>query len=85
MARARAASHVRREASILVRQDDGALLEGVVDLAFREPGEGWTVVDFKTDVEIEARRAEYQAQVRLYVAAIAKATGERTRGLLLCV
>jgi ATP-dependent exoDNAse (exonuclease V) beta subunit len=40
----------RRESSIVLRLDDGALLESVADLAFRED-DAWTVVDFKTDAE----------------------------------
>ena len=43
----------------LLRREDGTLLEGVVDLAFREEGPdfaGWTVVDFKTDREFELGR-----------------------------
>jgi ATP-dependent exoDNAse (exonuclease V) beta subunit len=68
--------------------EDGSLLEGVADLAFRETDEAgarWTVVDFKTDPEIAARRAEYERQVRLYVEAVAAATGEPARGVLLVV
>ena len=50
----------------MLRRDDGTLAEGVVDLAFLEEGPdftGWTVVDFKTDLEFELGRAEYSAQV----------------------
>ena len=39
------ASNVRRETPILLRREDGTLLEGVVDFAFREEGPdsaGWT-------------------------------------------
>jgi ATP-dependent exoDNAse (exonuclease V) beta subunit len=43
------------------------------------------VVDFKTDQELGARRARYAAQVRLYVRAVAAATGEPARGVLLTV
>ena len=85
MARARAASEVRREVSVLLRQADGVLLEGVVDLAFLEAGAGWTIVDFKTDAELSTRLAEYELQVRLYADAITAATSERARGLLLSV
>ncbi|HEX2485942.1 MAG TPA: PD-(D/E)XK nuclease family protein, partial [Myxococcota bacterium] len=68
----------------LVRLDDGALAEGVVDLAFREDdGSTWTVVDFKTDREVAGGRGRYEAQLRLYAAAISCATGERARGVLL--
>jgi ATP-dependent exoDNAse (exonuclease V) beta subunit len=77
---------LRRETPVLLRLDDGSLLEGVVDLAFREKGPGgatWTVVDFKTDRELAASRERYATQVRLYARAIAAATGERVRGVLL--
>jgi ATP-dependent helicase/nuclease subunit A len=79
---------LRRETPVLLHLDDGTLAEGVVDLAFRDAEDGearWTVVDFKTDREIAARRAEYEAQVRLYVRAVARATGEPARGVLLTV
>ena len=72
---------------VLVRED-GSLVEGVLDLAFREIEEGspvWTVVDFKTDVEIVGRREAYEQQVGLYVKAVSAATGERARGVLLSV
>jgi len=82
---------MRREAPVVLRLDDGSLAEGVVDLAFREEGGGdpggaaWTVVDFKTDGELSERRAAYAAQVRLYVDAVATATAEPARGVLLVV
>ena len=77
---------LRREAPILLQHDDGNLIEGVVDLAFREQGPeftGWTVVDFKTDREFEIGRADYSAQVALYVEAIRRATCSAGRGILL--
>jgi len=42
-------------------------------------------VDFKTDQELGPRRAQYAAQVRLYARAVAEATGEPARGVLLSV
>lgn len=78
----------RREVPVMHRMPDGAVLEGIVDMAFREiePGGAvWTVVDFKTDAELSGRREKYATQVRLYMDAIAEATGERARGLLLSV
>ena len=78
MARAREAWHAgrcRRETPVTWRQPDGSLIEGVVDLAF-EDGEGWTVVDFKTDTEIAAGLAAYRRQVALYASTIARATGD---------
>jgi ATP-dependent exoDNAse (exonuclease V) beta subunit len=89
-ARAAGAGDLRRETPVLL-QRDGILVEGVVDLAFREtdgpPGEGgrWTVVDFKTDREIGERRGAYEAQVRLYLEAVEAATREPAAGVLLVV
>lgn len=80
--RAAAALELRRETPVWLRQADGTLAEGVVDLAFRE-ADGWVVVDFKTDRELGERRAIYAAQVALYAAAIAAATGVPARGVLL--
>ena len=64
--------------------EDGTLAEGVVDLAFREDG-AWIVIDFKTDRELAAAQTTYEAQVRLYARAVAAATGESARGVLLRV
>jgi ATP-dependent exoDNAse (exonuclease V) beta subunit len=90
-ARAAERGGLRRETPVALRLADGSLAEGVVDLAFREPpqGEGspagWTVVDFKTDQELGPRRAEYARQVALYAEAVARATGEPARAVLLVV
>jgi ATP-dependent helicase/nuclease subunit A len=81
--RAAAASEVRREEPVVHRLDDGTLLEGVVDLAFRD-GAGWTVVDFKTDPRPETH-PHYAAQLRLYCRAIAAATGLPVKAALLAV
>jgi ATP-dependent exoDNAse (exonuclease V) beta subunit len=85
LVRAAASDKLRRETPLWLRGDDGRLAEGIVDLAFHEPGEGWTVVDFKTDVELGERRDAYAHQVRLYAEAIAHATGEPAEPLLLVV
>ena len=82
--RAAASDALRRETPVLLQRDDGTLAEGVVDLAFREDG-AWTVVDFKTDRDLSERRDVYAAQVRLYAEAVARATGEPARGMLLVV
>jgi ATP-dependent exoDNAse (exonuclease V) beta subunit len=75
-AAASAAGRCRRETPIAVQLEDGLLVEGKVDLAFfDETGPGiWTVVDFKTDFEIEGRLEEYREQVALYALAISRAT-----------
>jgi ATP-dependent exoDNAse (exonuclease V) beta subunit len=60
---------LRREAPIMLRLDDGRLVEGVVDLVFREDTPefaGWTVVDFKTDRDFKVSSAQYTAQINLY-------------------
>ena len=82
--RAAAARRCRREAPVTLRLDDGTLVEGVVDVAFEEQG-AWTVVDFKTDVEVTGRLPEYRRQVALYVRAVARATGCPASGVVLRV
>lgn len=76
----------RRECPVLLTVD-GVLVEGVVDVAFREddPAAGWTVVDFKSDVWIAGRLDEYRRQVELYARAVARATGAPARAVLLRV
>ena len=83
--RARAAAgrgECRREAPVAGRDGGGTLIEGVVDLAFREAG-AWTVVDFKTDHELGAELDRYRRQVALYAELVAGATGEPATPLLL--
>ena len=69
----------------MVKLDDGMVVEGIVDVAFREDGptRAWVVVDYKTDFEIAGRLEEYRNQVGLYALAISRATGELARGTLL--
>ncbi|HEY4120926.1 MAG TPA: UvrD-helicase domain-containing protein, partial [Byssovorax sp.] len=74
----------RREVPVLLPLEGGAIVEGVVDLCFEDDG-AWTVVDFKTDVEVGERGPIYARQVALYAVAIARATGERASGALLSV
>jgi ATP-dependent helicase/nuclease subunit A len=77
---------VRRETPVLLRREDGTLVEGIVDLAFRQETpafRGWTVVDFKTDREFESNQSQYATQVALYVEAVEKATNQSARGILL--
>ncbi len=79
-----ARSEHRRESPILLREPDGLVVEGVLDLAFRR-GEGWMIVDFKTDQELTDAKAAYEAQVRLYARAVSEATGLPAEGALLLV
>ncbi len=64
------AGRCRREAPIAIRLTDGVLVEGLVDAALLEDEGGWTVLDFKTDVEIAAQLEQYGRQVGLYAQAI---------------
>ena len=76
---------LRRETPVLLRRDDGSLVEGTVDLAFYEDTPdfvGWTVVDFKTDRKVEAMSV-YFTQVRVYSEALCAATGSPARGIIL--
>jgi ATP-dependent helicase/nuclease subunit A len=74
---------LRRETPLAFVDDHGFMVEGVVDLAFATDS-GWTVVDFKTDQEIETGQLQtYLRQVALYAAAIARATGRPATGVLL--
>ncbi len=77
------AGRCRRETPVAIRLDDGTLVEGVVDAAFLEDDGGWTVLDFKTDVEIAGRVDEYRRQVALYAQAIARASRAGARAVLL--
>ena len=82
-AAAAAAGGLRREVPVALRLAERTLVEGVVDVAFREPGgAGWTIVDFKTDRDLAPRLPEYRWQVTLYARAVAAATGEPTRAIL---
>jgi ATP-dependent exoDNAse (exonuclease V) beta subunit len=85
--RAASAAELRREVPVVLSTDAG-MLEGIVDLAFAERGADgttWTVVDYKTDAELDGDRQRYEMQVRMYALAIANATGCPTRAALLIV
>ncbi len=88
--RARAAARrgdCRREVPVSMRADDGVLTEGVVDVAFREDGV-WTVVDYKTDRDLEEAGNAidvYRRQVALYAEMITRATGQPAGAVLMRV
>jgi ATP-dependent exoDNAse (exonuclease V) beta subunit len=88
MRRAKAADTVMRECPLMIRLADGIAVEGVADLAFAENSSGgavWTVVDFKTDVDVAARLDEYRAQIRFYVRAVRESTGRPASGAILWI
>lgn len=81
MARAIRSPSVRRETPVSWKQEDGTLIEGVLDLAFEE-SDRTVVVDFKTDHELLAGEARYRLQLQQYLGAVARATGRAATGVL---
>jgi ATP-dependent helicase/nuclease subunit A len=78
---------LRREIPIMIKQSE-ILIEGIADLAFREElpeFAGWTVVDFKTDRELQEASDRYVQQVQLYSRAVSASTGLPARGVLLVI
>ena len=71
-----------RELPIAVKTAEGALLDAIIDLAFKDES-GWTVVDFKTDAEDPARIARYRRQVGWYTYGLGRITQQGTTGWLL--
>jgi ATP-dependent exoDNAse (exonuclease V) beta subunit len=80
-AKAESAGTCRRESPVALRDAEGVVVDGVIDLAFPE-ADGWVVVDFKTDRELERDLDAYRRQVALYARAVAAATGRAARGVL---
>jgi len=62
------------------------VIEGVVDLAFREDG-GWVIADYKTDLgtdpDFSSRIKTYRKQVDLYADAWARLTGDPVKERIL--
>jgi ATP-dependent exoDNAse (exonuclease V) beta subunit len=71
-------AHRLREVPLLVRLDDGTLVDGRIDFAWSD-GTQWTVIDYKTD----RREKRNVAQVRLYGLALQRMTGLPARGIVL--
>ncbi len=67
-----------RELPVMVRLEDGTLVDGRIDLAWRDAA-SWTILDYKTD----RRRNREVAQVQLYALALERATGLPARCLIL--
>jgi ATP-dependent exoDNAse (exonuclease V) beta subunit len=82
--RAWASGRCRREAPVTLKTSDGTVVDGVVDIAFLDESE-WTVVDFKTDRELEHRLDNYVRQVSFYARAIALATQQKVSAFLMRV
>ena len=75
------AGRCRREMPMTWVEPGGVLVEGVLDLAF-EDQDGWTVLDFKTDRELGTAEEQYRRQVRIYAAAVNRATGTPAKGVI---
>jgi ATP-dependent exoDNAse (exonuclease V) beta subunit len=73
-----------RELPIIWQAPDGILVEGTIDLAFEE-GDVVTVLDFKTDRELDADSDRYRRQLAIYCRALAALKGRPTRGVLMRV
>jgi ATP-dependent exoDNAse (exonuclease V) beta subunit len=73
-----------RETPVTLSLDPGVVIDGNVDLAYDTHG-NVTVIDFKTDRELEGALDVYRRQVQIYAYAIAAATGLRARAVLMKV
>jgi ATP-dependent exoDNAse (exonuclease V) beta subunit len=67
-----------RELPVMVRLEDGTLVDGRIDFAWSD-GASWTVIDYKTD----RREKRNVAQVQVYALALQRATGLPFRGIVL--
>ena len=67
--------------------DDGTVLEGYVDLIFRDDDATLVVVDYKTDAipagALASRVTYYRPQMEAYIQCLAAATGATVRAELL--
>jgi ATP-dependent helicase/nuclease subunit A len=80
--RARVAGRCYREYPLVLKLDDGRMLEGVLDLAFVENNQ-WVIVDFKTDANTSERRLQYERQLQWYGFALLELTKMPVRACLL--
>ena len=71
-----------RETPVTWRLDTGAIVEGIVDLAYVDDGQ-LVVVEFKTDRELDGAIDHYRRQLQLYAAGISEATGRPARAILM--
>jgi ATP-dependent helicase/nuclease subunit A len=72
------AKRCHREHPVILRLEDGRIVEGVIDLAYWD-GDVWTVVDFKTGPADEER---YRRQLGLYASALRQFTGQPVQAVL---
>ncbi|HEX8509972.1 MAG TPA: UvrD-helicase domain-containing protein [Propionibacteriaceae bacterium] len=76
-----------RECYVGTLREDGTVLEGIVDLIYREDDGSYVVVDYKTDAipaaAVQVRVAYYRPQIRAYLDMVKLATGTATQAHLL--
>jgi hypothetical protein len=76
-----------REAYVGTTRPDGTILEGYMDLVYREDDGSLVVVDYKTDAipagAVQSRVRYYQPQMDAYCEALSAATGEAVSATLL--
>ena len=80
--KAAATGRAMREVPFVLDLDESQLIEGVIDLLYEADGR-WTLVDFKTDVDFDRFRSEYELQLRWYVEAAQRILGASIEGVLL--
>jgi ATP-dependent exoDNAse (exonuclease V) beta subunit len=78
---ARQATRCLRESPLTLPLPEGRILEGTIDLAYLD-GDAWTIVDFKTDADVAARRSQYVRQLQWYASGFSKITGKSSRAIL---
>ena len=69
------------------RDEDGKVpVQGVIDLCYRE-GDGWVLLDYKTDRarDMEALRRHYEKQLETYAKALTVITGLPVKRRVLCL
>ena len=66
--------------NLLIRREEQMILQGVIDLAFRE-GDEWVILDYKTDrgKTAEQLAEEYRPQVLWYCKAVSELTGQKVK------
>jgi ATP-dependent exoDNAse (exonuclease V) beta subunit len=78
------AGRCARETPVTLTLPDGAVVEGIVDLAY-ETDDCVVVVDFKTDVPDGPLLDRYRRQIGLYAAAVTRASDRPVTAILMTV
>jgi ATP-dependent exoDNAse (exonuclease V) beta subunit len=84
LASARASADCHEEVPFAIRDTTGVVprvVTGAIDLVHRAPRGGWQLIDYKTDIGLDAAAAEarYAAQVQAYTDAWRRIAGEDVR------